>query len=166
MLLRWLVDQYLRDAAQNKLREVVTDITAPGRPKNESSIAPARVHSKPESPTAALTTNSPATDAPAEFIPCHAAFLFALSIESGGLTDLLQSTEVSRHLHGTERAGKLAGREVVIVEGGVGQKAAARATAETIKFYKPNWVVSAGFGGGLEEKLRRGHILMADEVTN
>jgi len=166
MLLRWLVDQYLRDAAQNKLREVVTDITAPGRPKNGNEIAPARTHSKPESQTAALTSDPAATEPPAEFLPCHAAFVFALSIESGGLTDLLKSDEVSRHPHGVERAGKLGGREVVIVEGGVGQKAAARATTETIKFYRPNWVISAGFAGSLDEKLRRGHILMADEVVN
>ena len=160
MLLRWLVDQYLRDAAHNKLREVVTDITTPGRPAT-SSLAPERIHSKPESLPTASTTEEPP-----EFLPCHAAFIFALSIESGGLTDLLQGGETSRHSHGTERAGKLAGREVVIVEGGVGQKSAARATAETIKFYKPDWVISAGFAGGLDEKLRRGHILMADEVIN
>jgi adenosylhomocysteine nucleosidase len=160
MLLRWLVDQYLRDAAQNKLRDVVSGIAAPPRP-SENSAPPAQVHSRPES-----LAQASATDAPAEFIPCHAAFIFALGIESGGLTDLLQGGETSRHPHGTERAGKLAGREVVIVEGGVGQKAAARATAETIKFYQPEWVISAGFAGGLDEKLRRGHILLADEVTN
>jgi len=52
------------------------------------------------------------------------------------------------------------------VEGGVGQKSAARATVEAIKFYQPKWVVSAGFAGGLDEKLRRGHIVMADDVIN
>lgn len=167
MLLRWLVDQYLRDAAQNKLRDVVTDITNPARPA-ERTIAPARVHSKslPENREDEAPTEPRTAEAPPEFIPCHAAFLFALSIESGGLTDLLQGAEVSKHPHGVERAGKLADREVVIVEGGVGQRAAGRATAETIKFYKPDWVISAGFAGGLDEKLRRGQILMADEVVN
>jgi len=93
-------------------------------------------------------------------------FIFALGIESGGLVDLLKEAEKSRQKHGTEHAGKLAGREVVIVNSGVGQKAAARATAEAIKFYQPRWVISAGFAGGLTEELRRGHIVMAEEVVN
>jgi adenosylhomocysteine nucleosidase len=93
-------------------------------------------------------------------------FVFALGVESGGLVDLLKGAETSRQKHGTERAGKLARREVVIVESGVGQKAAARATAEAIKFYQPRWIISAGFAGGLDEKLRRGHIVIADEVVN
>jgi len=79
---------------------------------------------------------------------------------------LLKGAETSRHPHGIEHAGKLAGREVVVIESGVGQKAAARATAEAIKFYRPKWVISAGFAGGLDEKLRRGHIVMANEVVN
>src|SRR5207237_7544659 len=80
----------------------------------------------------------------AEFLPCDVAIMFALGIESGGLVDLLKGAESSRLPHGKEHAGKLAGREVVIVESGVGQKAAARATEEAIKFYQPRWVVSAG----------------------
>jgi adenosylhomocysteine nucleosidase len=92
--------------------------------------------------------------------------MFALGIESGGLVDLLKGAETSRHPHGTEHAGKLGGREVVIVESGVGQKAAARATAEAIRFYQPRWVISAGFAGGLTDELRRGHIVMADEIAN
>jgi adenosylhomocysteine nucleosidase len=86
-------------------------------------------------------------------------------MESGGLVDLLKGGEASRHAHGVERAGKLAGREVVVVESGLGQKAAARATAEAIKFYQPRWVVSAGFAGALDDNLRRGQIVMADEVA-
>src|SRR5205814_3777866 len=30
----------------------------------------------------------------------------------------------------------------------------------------PRWVISAGFAGGLSEELRRGHIVMAEEVVN
>jgi adenosylhomocysteine nucleosidase len=93
-------------------------------------------------------------------------FIFALSIESGGLADQLKGAETSRHPHGIERAGKLARHEVAIVESGVGQLAAARATAEAIEFYQPKWVISAGFAGGLTENLRRGHVVMADEVAD
>lgn len=160
MLLRWLVNQYLRDATQGKLREVAAGIASDAlRPKPDAE--PRQLHSR-----AGEEHADSAAPSQAEFLPCHAAFIFALGIESGGLTDLLQGSETSRHTHGLERAGKLAGREVVIVEGGVGQKAAARATAEVIKFYRPTWIVSAGFAGGLDETLRRGHIVLADEVIN
>ncbi len=159
MLLRWIVDQYLRDAAQNKLREVVGGITVPTNQAPPSE--PIEPHSKPRA--APVVADGAA---PAEFLPCHAVFIFALGIESGGLADLLKGGETSQHPHGTERAGKLGSREVVLIESGVGQKAAARATAEAIKFYQPQWVISAGFAGGLDESLRRGHILMADDVVN
>jgi adenosylhomocysteine nucleosidase len=160
MLLRWLVNQYLRDAAEGKLREVVGGITTSG-----SSAAAAAERPRPVAPPAIVTEKG--EQAPrSEFLACDAAFIFALGIESGGLVDLLRDSETSSHPHGIERAGELGGHEVVIVEGGVGQKAAGRATAEAIKFYQPKWVISAGFAGGLDEKLRRGHIVMADEVGN
>jgi adenosylhomocysteine nucleosidase len=155
MLLRWLVNNYLRDAAEGKVREVVKDVTqAPMR-----SLEPLRVNPEPR-------TQNFEPSAAADLLPCDAAFIFALGIESGGLVDRLKSAETSRHAHGTEHAGKLAGREVAVIESGVGQRAAARATAEAIRFYQPRWVISAGFAGGLDERLRRGHIVMADEVLN
>jgi adenosylhomocysteine nucleosidase len=159
MLLRWLVNQYLRDAAEGKLREVVAGATTSGA----TVASPERL--RPSSPPAVITQSDEQTPSP-EFLACDVAFIFALGVESGGLVDLLADSETSNHTHGVERAGKLAGREVVIVEGGVGQKAAGRATVESIKFYQPKWVLSAGFAGGLNESLRRGHIVMADEVVN
>lgn len=159
MLLRWLVNQYLRDAAEGKLRDVVAGV-AP-----EPNAAASERHPRQNLQPVAPDNNSADPLAP-DFLPCHTAFIFALGIESGGLVDLLANSETSNHKHGVERAGKLAGREVAVVESGVGQKAAARATAEAIKFYQPKWVVSAGFAGGLDEKLRRGHIVMADEVVH
>jgi adenosylhomocysteine nucleosidase len=159
MLLRWLVNQYLRDTAEGKLREVVGGITPGSRP----GAAPSQPRA--DSRRMAIAEGTEPASSP-EFLPCDIVFIFALGIESGGLVDLLTDSETSRHAHGVERAGKLAGREVSIVECGVGQKAAARATAEAIKFYQPKWIVSAGFGGGLDNTLRRGHIVMADEVIN
>src|SRR5262245_35360482 len=116
MLMRWLVNQYLRDAAEGKVRPVVGNLSSELRQRAD----PATLSSEPR------TLN--AEPSAAEFLPCDVVFVFALGIESGGLVDLLKAAEISRQRHGTERAGKLAGREVVIVESGVGQKAAARAT--------------------------------------
>jgi adenosylhomocysteine nucleosidase len=160
MLLRWLVNNYLRDAAEGKVREVVQGATtSPGR---RLSTVPPLSEPRTLNPNPEPSKSEPS----AEFLPCDAAFIFALGIESGGLVDLLKGAETSRHPHGTEHAGKLGRREVVVIESGVGQKAAARATAEAIKFYQPRWVISAGFAGGLKEELRRGHIIMADEIVN
>jgi len=161
MLLRWLVNQYLRDAAEGKLRDVVGGITTSAG----SATAANTERPRPASPTTLITEPTEQSPKP-EFLSCDVAFVFALGIESGGLVDLLRDSETSSHPHGVERAGKLGSREVAIVEGGVGQKAIARATTEAIKFYQPKWVISAGFAGGLNEQLRRGQIVMADEVIN
>jgi adenosylhomocysteine nucleosidase len=164
VLLRWIVNNYLREAAEGKVREVVGDLlhkpTSPQPSSDSCLLTPDSSSPEPRTP------NPEPSSASAEVLTCDVAFVFALGIESGGLVDLLQGAETSRHKHGVEHAGKLAGKEVVIVESGVGAQAAARATTEAIKFYQPRWVVSAGFAGGLNETLRRGHILMADEVAN
>lgn len=103
---------------------------------------------------------------PEEFLPCDAALIFALGIEAGGVVDTLTDAETSRQPHGIEHAGQWHGREVVVVEGGVGPAAAARATAEAIRFYRPRYVISAGFAGALVDDLPRGRLLLADEVVN
>jgi adenosylhomocysteine nucleosidase len=161
MLLRWLVNQYLsnpslRDAAQERVREVVSEVLTERQPRRPAAASG-------DVPRPVETTNSNSADD--DFLPCDVAFIFALGVESGGLVDCLKGDETSRHKHGIERAGKLDGREVVIVESGVGAAAAARATKAAIEFYRPRWVVSAGFAGALHEDLRRGHVLMADTVS-
>ena len=168
MLLRWLVNQYLsnpslRDAAQERVREVVSDVLTE-RPPRKLAAGPGATAGSPGA-TAGLPSSAGTGAADDEFLACDIAFIFALGIESGGLVDCLKGDETSRNKHGIERAGKLDGREVVIVESGVGAAAAARATKAAIEFYQPKWVVSAGFAGALHENLRRGHVLMADTVS-
>lgn len=155
MLLRWIVNNYLRDAAEGKVREAIAGVVQ--GPPREANPLPA---------TAPEQGGDWTPPSPDDFLPCEVVFVFALGIESGGLFDLLKETETSRLKHGAEHAGTLDGRQVVIVESGVGAAAAAKATKAAIAFYKPQWVVSAGFAGALEDRLRRGHILMADEVAS
>lgn len=158
MLLRSLLNQYVRQAAEGKVREVVGGLT---------QRTPDRLPAAEVAPLPATHSNQPAAAAtPEQILPCEAAFIFALGVESGGLVDRLKDSERSQHAHGIEYAGNLNGREVVIVDGGVGQAAAARATAEIIKFYRPQRVISAGFAGGLTDALRRGHLLLVDEVVD
>ncbi len=159
MLLRWLVNQYVRDAAEQKVRAVVSDVLTERAPRK----AKAALDGLPTASQSVSESFTGSTDD--EFLPCDVAFLFALGIESGGLVDCLKGEETSRHQHGVERAGQLDGREVVIVESGVGAVAAARAAKAAIEFYQPRWVISAGFAGALDADLRRGHVLMADSVV-
>jgi adenosylhomocysteine nucleosidase len=105
-------------------------------------------------------------DASEPLPPVDIAVVFAMSVESGGFVDLLQERITTRcHSH-TEHRGQLKGRHVLVAESGVGQDAARAVTADVLRVHQPNWVISAGFAGALQPKLRRGHILMADEVVD
>lgn len=141
MLLRWLVNNYLRDAAEQVVRQTITDVTA--RPNPDSSAG--------------------GDDAD---LSCEIAVIFALGIEAGPLVDALQDAASTKRPHLVEHAGSLAGRLAVIVEGGVGQQSAATATREILKAYEPKWVISAGFAGSMAEDVQRGHLLMANSVVN
>jgi adenosylhomocysteine nucleosidase len=154
MLLRWLVQNYLRDAAEGKVREVISGVV---------QREPNQRHAAKDDLT---TGDEESASGEPGIVPCEAAILFGSSLEAGGLIDALKGSETSRHAHGIEHAGKLDGREVVIIESGVGGKAATRAAREVIRFYEPRWVISAGFAAALQEDLRRGHVLMADEVAS
>lgn len=173
MLLRWIVNNYLRDAAEGKVREVVGGIFnpsgAPTAPPGETVERTAGQRTR-QAPVASDDEpgqqDGPAAQVPPELLPCDVLFVFGSGIESGGLVDLLSGSETSRHKHGVEHASKLAGHEVAIVESGEGAKAAAYAVAQAIAFYQPRWVVAAGFATALTPDLGRGNILLATEALN
>lgn len=142
MLLRWLVTTYLKQAAQQKLMEAVA-----GAARGDSEGGAAGKEGIQELP------------------PCEIAFLFALGIESGGLVDLLTDAVTTRCPSFLEHAGFLNGRRVVIVESGVGQASAARATADVISIHRPAWIVSTGFAGALVDNVKRGQFVLAESVT-
>jgi adenosylhomocysteine nucleosidase len=58
------------------------------------------------------------------------------------------------------------GRSVVVVEAGLDQQSAAAGTQALIAGHRPAWVISAGFAGGLDRRVRRGDIVMADALVN
>lgn len=98
---------------------------------------------------------------------CDVLVVMALSIEAGGLVDCLRDVAVLAGRGFTERFGRLGqSRLVEILETGPGEQRAAGAISETLARRRPQWVISAGFAGGLHESLRRGHFLMADAVTS
>lgn len=162
MILRWLVTNMLRQAAEGRLQEFVAD--ASGRPGGASNPRGPGDPLGPGDPRA-IGQAQQGVERPPEPPPnCDIALLFALGIESGGLADLLQDTFARRYSTYTGRLGQLGNHRVLIAETGVGCESAARATNEVIARHTPRWVISTGFAGGLVPELKRGHQLMADRV--
>ena len=141
MMLRWMVSNWIRQNATQQLRSAVTGAMQGARESGDENAGE-------------------------PLPPIDVVVVFALSVESGGQVDLLKERVMTRcHSH-TEHRGQLNGRHVLVVESGVGQDAASAVTADVIRLYQPNWVISAGFAGALQVELRRGHILMAEEVVD
>lgn len=96
---------------------------------------------------------------------CDVAVLFALPNEAGGLVDLLRGRKTIRAHRFRLYRGTLRGRRVVVAESGAGEKPAADAAAAVIEGHRPNWVISAGFAGGLVPHVERNHIAVPDCVV-
>lgn len=144
MLLRHLVTTWVRQAAQQTLRDAVeAQARAPDRETGDAS--------------------EPANPPPP---PAQIVCVYALGAEAGGFVDLLQGCVTSRCPTFVEHAGELGHQRVAILETGVGRAAAARATTDAIALHRPQWVVSAGFAGALHEDLQRGHMLMPEEIVD
>ncbi len=97
--------------------------------------------------------------------PCDVAVVFALGIEAGGLEDLLAGVVQIRGHGFVVWQGGLKGRHVVIARSGPGQNAARHATEALISGHRPQWIISAGFAGGLSGELKRHDVVMADSVA-
>lgn len=106
------------------------------------------------------------TGEPASPAPVHVGLVFALGIEAGGLVDRLSGAVKTEGAGFIAREGAVAGRRVMLVESGAGRISAAKAAQALIEAHRPQWVISAGFAGGLDDVLRRGDILMANEVVS
>ncbi|MBW3599869.1 MAG: hypothetical protein KY475_21680 [Planctomycetes bacterium] len=146
MLLRHLVNTWLRQAAQERLQEAVSEIA----------------HGAAE----AAPTEEPESAAEEVQAPVAAAFLFGSGVESGELVDLLEDAERRRFRTRIEHDGRLQDRRVLVVESGVGAEAAAQAAERVIRRHQPAWIVSAGFAGALQENVRRGHIVMPEVIAD
>lgn len=148
MLLRWLLNNYLRDAAEQAVRQTINDHLVPRPEKTE----------RPEAESADVAS--------AEDQACDLALIFALGMEAAPLVDKLVDAASTKRGVFVEHAGSLLGRLTVIGESGIGQKLAADAARDLLRGYEPKWVISAGFAGSLSGAVRRGHIVMPNEVVN
>jgi adenosylhomocysteine nucleosidase len=156
MLLRFLVNQFVRQFAEKKLQETVSQVK---QTVSETAKDAAREKTKPTSETGG--------EKPAEPIRCELIFALADSIESGGLLDILKEKVTTTCASYTEHVGTLpSGRRVAVIETGASQAKSGKAVEDAISFHRPLRIVSCGFAASLNERLGKGHILLANEVTD
>jgi adenosylhomocysteine nucleosidase len=142
-----LVRNWLMGAARQRMRETATQ--AAGAAAEQAQTA------QPQNPPG-----------PPPRPVCHVGLVFALGIETGGLVDRLAGAIMTEGSGFVAREGGLHGRRLVLIESGAGRPAAARATEALIQGHRPQWVVSAGFAGALDERLHQGDIVMADQIVD
>jgi adenosylhomocysteine nucleosidase len=148
MVLRFLLKNWLHGLARDKIREKVA--------------ATAR-----EKMTDQQEEQSPSDEnLSADDLSADVGIIFALSIEAGGMVDLLGRYTTTRGDAFTARHGSLHGRKLAVVESGAGPHRAAEAAEALIDAYRPRWIISAGFAGGLVPFVKRHDIVMADSVAN
>lgn len=138
MFVRGILAQWLRNAAQQKLREAAME-AARREIGGEGEAAPA---------------------------DCHVGIVFALGVESGGMEDRLGNLTTTQGFGFVAKRGELAGRGVVVMRSGQGLEAAARAAEALLVGHHPRWVISAGFAGGLRPELARHDVVMVDGLVN
>lgn len=93
--------------------------------------------------------------------PCDIGFVFAHSSEQGCTEDLLGELQYFEADGLPIRLGTLHGRRIAIATSGPGRAAAAEACRTLIAGHRPQWLISAGFCGGLVPQLRRNDIVAA-----
>jgi adenosylhomocysteine nucleosidase len=146
MAFRYLLQNWLRSTAERKIREKVIE-AAEGQLRTAAEEPESRQSGQP----------SPAS---------RVGVVFALGIEAGGLEDLLEGVVTTRGHGLLVRQGRLKGQELALILSGPGRRHAARATEALIAGHQPEWVVSAGFAGGLNPQLKRHDILIADHLVD
>jgi len=147
MVLRYFVRNWLQNAARQKVREAVTEAA-----RKEFSEAAGAADSPPH--------------ADKQERPADVGIVFALGIESGGLEDLLSGVVTTRGFGFTAKEGGYRGRKVVLFRSGSGKAAARQATEAMIAGHKPQWIVSAGFAGGLAAEVKRHDVIMANGLMD
>jgi adenosylhomocysteine nucleosidase len=92
------------------------------------------------------------------------AILVAVKQELRPILRRADAGSVVRQQHLDFHEGTLAGQPVALLALGVGKECARIAAEITIRCYRPDLVISAGFGGGLQPQVAAGDIVMGTEI--
>jgi len=94
------------------------------------------------------------------------AILVAVHQELNPILRRASATSVVRQMHLDFYEGTLAGQPVALLALGAGKECARIAAEITIKSYRPDLIVSAGFGGGLQPTVSAGDIVIGTDVLD
>ncbi len=92
------------------------------------------------------------------------AILVAVRQELRPILHRAKANHVVRQEHLDFHEGTLAGQPVALLALGIGKECARIAAEMTIHCYRPDLVISAGFGGGLQRDVRDGDIVVGTEI--
>ncbi|MEI6083227.1 MAG: 5'-methylthioadenosine/S-adenosylhomocysteine nucleosidase [Verrucomicrobiota bacterium] len=94
------------------------------------------------------------------------AILVAVNQELKPILRRASAPHMIRQEHLDFYEGTLAGAPVALLALGVGKECARIAAEMTIKCYRPDLIISAGFGGGLQDHLNDGDIVIGTDVLD
>lgn len=93
------------------------------------------------------------------------AIIGAMEEEIAGLKAQIEGISMTRIANGIFYTGRLQGKEVVLLQSGIGKANAALTTALLIERFNPELVINTGSAGGLDPALRVGDVVVATELT-
>jgi adenosylhomocysteine nucleosidase len=91
-------------------------------------------------------------------------FVFAMPMEAAGVVDRLKEAKKTQGNGRTFYTGLFCNYRVVVVESGVGQTKAKEATEVLFDVFQPKRILSAGYAGGLSERLKRFNVCLPEIV--
>jgi len=92
------------------------------------------------------------------------AILVAVRQELRPILRRADAKHVVRQEHLDFHEGTLGGQPVALLALGIGKECARIAAEMTIRCYRPDLIISAGFGGGLQRNVKDGDIVVGNEI--
>jgi len=97
--------------------------------------------------------------------PIDTGFIFALRQEAVGILDRLKRAKTTRGDGYTFTTGKIDDLSIAVVLSGVGQNNAEEAAIKLIDVFEPKSICSAGYAGGLSNRLKQLHLCVPEQVV-
>ncbi len=92
------------------------------------------------------------------------AILVAVKQELNPILRRAVAHDVVRQAHLDFHEGTLAGQPIALLALGIGRECARIAAEMTFRCYRPDLIISAGFGGGLASTVQNGDIIIGNEI--
>lgn len=94
------------------------------------------------------------------------AITFALAAESSDFVSLLEKPAHDSREGVKSVRGRLHGKSVAVIHTGVGRKVSSQRMENVLRRERFEYLISAGFAGALEKKLRIGHLFIAENYSS